>query len=113
MPLGTRGVPCDVGTRVQARWRGVVLADSARTRVVEGNHDSRPESLRRELLALSDRRSLCPWRGRASYDDAVVAGEVDPAAGPYSPEPWPPARKIRDHVAFWNGVEVAPVGTPP
>jgi uncharacterized protein (DUF427 family) len=36
----------------------------------------------------------------------VVDGERNPAAAWYYPEPKKAAQEIRDHVAFWNGVNV-------
>lgn len=91
---------------MRASWNGLVLAESDQTVVVEGNHYFPPDSLRREHLAPSGTHSLCPWKGRASYYDVTAAGAVNPAAAWYYPKPWPLARKIRDHVAFWNGVTV-------
>lgn len=102
-------MPGSGGMRVRASWNGVTLAESDRTVVVEGNHYFPPESLQREHFAESDRHSLCPWKGRASYYDVVLDGTVNPAAAWYYPKPLPLARKIRDRVAFWNGVTVEEV----
>jgi uncharacterized protein (DUF427 family) len=35
-----------------------------------------------------------------------VHGEVNPDAAWYYPQPSPLARKIKNYVAFWNGVRV-------
>lgn len=86
-----------------------MLAESDRTEVVEGNQYFPPDSLRQEHLAPSGHHSLCPWKGRASYYDVVVDGDVNPAAAWFYPKPWPLARKIRGYVAFWNGVTVEAV----
>jgi uncharacterized protein (DUF427 family) len=91
---------------MRASWNGQVPAESDQTVVVEGNHYFPPGSLRREHLAPSGTHSLCPWKGRASYYDVAAEEAVNPAAAWYYPKPWPLARKIRDHVAFWNGVTV-------
>lgn len=91
---------------VRARWNGAVLAESAETVVVEGNHYCPAESVRREHLQRSDRRSTCPWKGVASYYDVVVEGERNPGAAWYYPEPKEAAAEITDHVAFWRGVTV-------
>jgi uncharacterized protein (DUF427 family) len=91
---------------IRAVWNGAVLAEAPRTVRVEGNHYFPPESVRREYLSDSPARSLCPWKGVARYYTVVVDGEVNPSAAWYYPHPSPLARRIKDHVAFWNGVEV-------
>jgi uncharacterized protein (DUF427 family) len=96
----------DASAPVQAVWNGVVLAESDRTIVVEGNHHFPPEDVNHDYLEPSARHSICFWKGRASYYDAVVDGERDRAAAWSYPSPSPAARKIKDHVAFWHGVKV-------
>lgn len=91
---------------VQAVWNGVVLAESDRTVVIEGRHYFPPEDVNREYLELSQRHSVCFWKGRASYYDAVVDGERNAGAAWYYPSPSPAAKKIKDHVAFWHGVKI-------
>ena len=94
---------------VQASWNGVVIADSDRTIVVEGNHYFPPDSVRREYLQDSAESSHCPWKGDASYCDLVVDDERNSGAVWYYPEPYEAAAPIRDYVTFWRGVEVQPV----
>ena len=91
---------------MKATWNGVTLADSDETVVVEGNHYFPPDSLNREYFAESDRRSVCPWKGMASYYDVTVNGEVNQAAAWYYAEPSTAAQQIEGHVAFWKGVQV-------
>lgn len=96
-------------TRVRAVWNGAVLAEAEQTHVVEGNHYFPPESVNREYLSASRKKSVCPWKGLASYYTVTVDGQVNEGAAWYYPHPSPLARKIRDHVAFWNGVQVEEV----
>lgn len=96
--------------RVRASWHGVTIAESDHTVVVEGNHYFPAESLQEERFNASDKHTICPWKGRASYYDVVADGVVNPAAAWYYPKPFPLARKIRGHVAFWKGVIVEEVG---
>jgi uncharacterized protein (DUF427 family) len=91
---------------LRAVWNGVVLAETAHTVQVEGNHYFPPESLRREYFAASTTTSRCPWKGLAHYYTLSVHGEMNPDAAWYYPHPSPRARQIKDHVAFWNGVRV-------
>lgn len=91
---------------MRAIWNGQVLAEAERTKVVEGNHYFPPESLNREFFTRSRTKSLCPWKGLASYYIVTVDGAVNPDAAWYYPHPSPLARRIKNHVAFWNGVTV-------
>jgi uncharacterized protein (DUF427 family) len=97
------------GTLWRASWRGVVVAESDRTVVVEGNRYFPPDSLRREHLEPSRSHTICLWKGLASYYHVAVGGEVNPDAAWYYPSPSPLARRIKDHVAFWHGVQVRSV----
>lgn len=91
-----------------ASWNGTVLAESDDTVVVEGNHYFPPASVRVELFEDSATTTTCPWKGEASYRDVVVDGERNADAAWYYPTPKDAAAEIKDHVAFWNGVEVSP-----
>ncbi len=93
----------------QAVWNDTVIAESSEIRRVEGNVYFPPDSLREEHLTASTRTSLCPWKGKARYYDVEVDGIVNPAAAWYYPHPSPLARRIKNYVAFWHGVEVREV----
>jgi len=56
----------------------------------------------------TDTHSTCPWKGLASYYSVVVDGQHNDDAAWYYPEPKAEAENIRDRVAFWRGIEVAP-----
>lgn len=90
----------------RAVWNGAVIAEAPQVVVVEGNHYFPPESLRREYLAESRTRSLCPWKGLARYYTVVVDGQENPDAAWYYPRPTFLARRIKHHVAFWGGVRI-------
>jgi uncharacterized protein (DUF427 family) len=92
--------------RFQAIWNGQVLAESDQTVRLEGNHYFPTSSLNMAYLQDSDRHTVCPWKGIASYYNLVVDGKVNMAAAWYYPEPSRLASSISDHVAFWNGVKV-------
>ena len=93
---------------MKAIWNDKVLAESEDTVVVERNHYFPASSVDSTLLQPSDKTSVCPWKGTASYHDVVVDGEVNKDAAWYFPEPKPKAEEIRDRIAFWRGVEVVP-----
>ncbi len=90
-----------------ATWNGTVIASSDDTVVVEGNHYFPRASITEGMLVDSPTTSVCPWKGTASYQSVQVAGEVNTDAAWYYPEPKEAAAEIRDHVAFWKGVQVS------
>lgn len=89
-----------------AVWNGATIAESDATVIVEGNHYFPLDSVNRELLTPIDTTSVCPWKGTASYYDIVVDGDTNGGAAWYYPAPKDAAAEIKDHVAFWKGVEV-------
>lgn len=93
---------------MKAIWNDTVIAEADDTVVVEGNHYFPESTLRKEYLRPSTHHSICFWKGRASYYDIVVDGQVNRNAAWYYPQPSPAAAKIKDRVAFWHGVRVVP-----
>jgi uncharacterized protein (DUF427 family) len=93
---------------MRAFWNDVVLAESAETIVVEGNHYLPPESIDFRHLKPSRMRSLCFWKGIASYYTVEVDGQRNRNAAWTYRHPFPWIQRFRDHIAFWNGVEVRP-----
>ena len=89
-----------------ATWNGVVIAETADTVVVEGNHYFPIESVDASVLRPSSTHSTCPWKGEASYYTLAVAGKENSDAAWYYPTPKDAAANIKDHVAFWRGVTV-------
>lgn len=67
-------------TTMRAVWNGAVIAESDRTVKLEGNHYFPPDSLNREYFADSRRKSVCPWKGLASYYTVEVGGERNEGA---------------------------------
>ena len=58
------------------------------------------------FLEPSPTTTFCPWKGTASYYNVVVAEEVNRDAAWYYPNPKEAAAKIKEHIAFWRGVDV-------
>jgi len=90
----------------KAVWNGTVIAQSAATVMVEGNHYFPPGAVDRAHLKPSPTTSVCPWKGTAHYYHVVVDGTENPDAAWYYPEPKAAAAEIKDHVAFWKGVTI-------
>ncbi|MBV7537453.1 DUF427 domain-containing protein [Duganella sp. sic0402] len=91
-----------------ASWNGVVIAEASddQVEIVENNVYFPPSSVKREYLQPSDHTSRCPWKGLASYYTLNVNGKLNENAAWYYPEPSEKAAQIKDHIAFWRGVEV-------
>jgi len=92
----------------KAIWSGVVLAESDRTIVVEGNHYFPPDSIKPEYFKDSRTHTTCEWKGVASYYDIAVDGQVNQDAAWYYPSTKDAANHIKGYVAFWRGVKVTP-----
>lgn len=91
---------------MRAIWNNAVLAESDDTVVLEGNHYFPPDSIRGEFFRESDTHTTCPWKGKASYYDVVVGGEVNKDAAWYYPAVSDAAARIKGRIAFWKGVRV-------
>ena len=91
---------------MKAIWNGEVIAETDDTVIVEGNHYFAGSSLRKEFFSASEKKSICPWKGEASYYDIEVDGRRNEGAAWYYPAPKEGARMIEGHVAFWRGVTV-------
>jgi uncharacterized protein (DUF427 family) len=91
---------------MKAIWNGTTIAQSLDTVVLEGNHYFPRSSLKPEYSVFSNHRSSCAWKGQAHYMSLLVAGELNPDAVWFYPEPLEAAAQIKDRVAFWKGVQV-------
>jgi len=100
--------PCAAieGSTMKAVWKDVTIAESDDTVVVEGNHYFPESALKREYFAFSNHKTMCPWKGQATYLSLLVDGEMNPDAAWTYADPKPAAEEIRGRVAFWKGVKV-------
>lgn len=95
--------------KVQAIFNGKVIAESENTKQLEGNHYFPISDVKEEFLKNSNTKTNCPWKGTASYYTVDVDGSEGSDAAWYYPDPKDAASVIKDHVAFWRGVEVGEV----
>ena len=91
---------------VKAMWNGVVVAESEKTEIVEGNHYFPADSIHQQYFKKSDTTSICPWKGTAEYYSLEVEGKVNADAAWYYATPKDAAMNIKGSFAFWKGVEV-------
>jgi len=50
---------------VQARWNGLIVADSNETVLTQGNHYFPPYAINWDLLEATSKTTICPWKGTA------------------------------------------------
>ena len=92
----------------KATWNGVVLAESDRCRVVDGNHYFPPDSINQAYYQPSNTHTTCPWKGEASYYNIKVDGQTNSDAAWYYPKARDASKNIEGYIAFWKGVIVEP-----
>jgi len=93
----------------KAIWNGQVIAEAETSEIemVEGNVYFPPSSLNMEFFKDSSHSSVCPWKGTAGYFHVEVDGELNQNAAWIYRSPSDAAKQIKDHVAFWKGVQVS------
>lgn len=87
----------------------IARAAERETLTIEGSVYFPPDSVRFELLAESDMRTHCPWRGEAIYYDVRDGDRVIENAAWCYPRPTRKAARIRNFVSFWKEVVVEPL----
>lgn len=99
---------------MKAIWNGQIVAEADKNQLIriEGNWYFPPKSLHWEFFEESDHKTLCIWKGEASYYDVVVASERNEFGAWYYPEPKNGSiervkKDFTNYVAFWNGIEVS------
>jgi uncharacterized protein (DUF427 family) len=94
----------------RAIYNGQVIAQSSDVVLLEGTVYFPPSAVQHEYLRRSRAKSLCYWKGVASYYTVEVDGVTGRNAAWTYRHPSPLARRIKGHVAFWRGVRVERVG---
>ena len=72
---------------MKAVWNGKIVAESDNTIVVEGNQYFPSDSIKKEYFSETDKHTICPWKGQASYYDVIVDGQSNRNAAWYYPQP--------------------------
>jgi uncharacterized protein (DUF427 family) len=90
----------------KAVFNNTVIADYDDIILLEGNHYFPPDSVNTQYLRPSENRTVCPWKGTATYYDVVVDNKESRDAAWSYPDPSPAATAIKDHVAFGEDVEI-------
>jgi uncharacterized protein (DUF427 family) len=90
----------------RAIFNGEVIAQGNDVVLLEGNVYFPPSAVRDEYLHRTRAKSLCYWKGVASYYTVEVKGLADRNAAWTYRHPSRLAKRIKNHVAFWRGVHV-------
>lgn len=92
----------------KAIWNGEVIAEAGddEVEIVENNVYFPIDKVNEAYLQDSKHTTVCPWKGMASYYNLVVDGKVNENAAWFYRHPSEKAKHIKDHVAFWRGVDV-------
>ena len=93
-------------TTYVATLNDTVIARSDDTVLIEGNRYFPPGSILDEHFTSTRMKSLCPWKGIASYYTVTVNDVRQRNAAWTYRHPSPLARKIKNHVAFWDAITV-------
>ena len=91
---------------MKAIWKDQILAESDDTVVVETNHYFPASSITKDYFKQSDTKTLCPWKGEASYYSIIVGDEENKDAAWFYLSPKEAAKEITGRVAFGRGVDV-------
>jgi uncharacterized protein (DUF427 family) len=91
-----------------ASWNGAVIATARddEVEIVENNVYFPMSAVKQQYLQPSDTETVCGWKGTANYFNLSVNGETNRDAAWIYREPFEAAAQVRNHVAFWKGVDV-------
>jgi uncharacterized protein (DUF427 family) len=90
----------------RAIWNGIVVAETDKFETVEGNVYFPPAAIKKEFFQPSATKTICSWKGEASYYTLKVGDQQNADAAWFYADPKPAAENIRGHIAFWKGVTV-------
>jgi len=91
----------------KAIFNSAVIAESDRFHIVEGNVYFPKAAIDwRYLPRKRQEEWYCCWKGDAEYFDVVVEGETAAGGAWHYPEPFELCAYLKDHFAFWRGVQV-------
>lgn len=91
---------------MKAIWNDVVIAESDKTVVVEGNHYFPLDAIKQAYFKDSQHTSTCGWKGLANYFSVEVNGKENINAAWIYKTPLEAANNIKNYVAFWKGITV-------
>lgn len=98
---------------MKAIWNNKVIAEADKKNLkrIEGNWYFPPSSIKKEYFKPTDTKSVCFWKGLASYYNIDANGKVSRDGAWYYPKPTALSKKIvrkdfSNYVAFWPSVKI-------
>lgn len=98
----------------QAIYKGITIAeaDDVDTIRIEGNTYFPPDSIKKEYFHPTEHKTVCHWKGEASYYDVKADEEIGSNLAWYYPEPMEGStervgKDFANFVAFYPQVEVS------
>ncbi len=95
----------------EAVWHNTVLAQSDDCLQVDGYTYFPSHCVNQAYLQPSTTRSVCSWKGEATYFSVACDGKVNADAAWTYANPKHEALELKNRIAFWRGVEVRPAQT--
>ena len=105
-PRPPRLEPC--ARHLKVLFAGTVIAETqSAQRILETSHPPSyyvpPADVRRDLLERAPGRSICEFKGQASYWSIRVGEVLSEAAAWSYASPWSPYEALKDHFCFYAG----------
>lgn len=91
---------------MHAIWNDQIIAESEHTIIIDNNHYFPPDSIQHQFFKPSEKTTVCSWKGTANYYHIQVADKTYPDGAWCYTNPKPEAAAIKDHIAFYSGVEI-------
>ena len=96
----------DTTKHIKVIFNNVVIADTRNAkRVLETSgapvYYLPPKEIKTEYLTITRKRTVCEWKGVASYYTIIVGGKKAANAAWAYPDPTPGYESIKDHIAFY------------
>ena len=89
-----------------AIWNEQEIARTNQWKELENNIYFPSEEVNTKYLEPSDKKTVCPWKGEASYFHIKVNEDTNNDAAWTYRDPKESAKEIQGYIAFWKGVTI-------
>ncbi|MFC2087051.1 DUF427 domain-containing protein [Bacteroidota bacterium] len=90
----------------QAIWNDQIIAESDDIVLIDGMYYFPKDTVKMQFLANSEHKTICHWKGEASYYHAHANGKINNNAAFEYKTPCELASSIKDRIAFWKGIKI-------
>ena len=98
---------------MKATWNDQVIAEAPQEDLIriEGNWYFPPSAMKDDFFTKSEHRTICHWKGEASYYDVTVDGSKNAFGAWYYPNLKTGSaervgKDFTNYIAFWNGINI-------